>query len=75
MDNKILVLIAIALIVVFGALYLLENKGNVKTSLDISPNTTNTNISNIADVTHNTTEVIHNKNEHNPTKNETVNMH
>jgi|GEM_PF-2813062 len=68
MDKKIILLVAVALLVVVGAFYVLENRGNLNTTLNLSPNTTNT--TNITDITHNTTEVIHKETEHNYTKNE-----
>lgn len=68
MDKKIILLVAVALLVVVGAFYVLENRGNLNTTLNLSPNTTNT--TNITDITHNATEVIHKETEHNYTKNE-----
>lgn len=70
MDKKTILLVAVALVVVFGAFYVLENKGNLNTSLNISSNTTNT--ANVINTTHNASEVIHNETEHNYTKNETA---
>lgn len=70
MDKKIILLVAVALLVVVGAFYVLENRGNLNTTLNLSPNTTNT--TNITDITHNATEVIHKETEHNYTKNETA---
>lgn len=71
MDKKIILLVVIALVVVVGAFYVLEHRGNLNTTLNISPNTTNTtNITNTTD----THEVIHKETEHNYTKNETANV-
>jgi uncharacterized protein YxeA len=72
MDNKIILLVVIALIVVVGAFYALQNNININTTPNISSNTTNT--TNITDITHNATEGIHNETEHNYTKNETANV-
>lgn len=71
MDNKIILLVEIALIVVVGAFYALQNNININTTPNISSNTTNTtNITNTTD----TREVIHKETEHNYAKNETANV-